>query len=95
MAPIRLGGIPQAYARQLLLVGDAAGHVDPLTGEGIHTAMIAGKLAAITVDEMHKKDNFSLAACKAYGNSLANGYLFLNTQFPFVKPAVYWGNLLL
>jgi flavin-dependent dehydrogenase len=68
VAPIRLGGIPQSFARQLLLIGDAAGHVDPLTGEGIHTAMIAGKIAAHVVDEMNKKTNFSLAACKAYGN---------------------------
>lgn len=46
VAPIRLGGVKKAYGRQLLLIGDAAGHVDPLTGEGIHTAMIAAKIAA-------------------------------------------------
>jgi flavin-dependent dehydrogenase len=27
VAPIRLGGVPRCYAKQLLLVGDAAGHV--------------------------------------------------------------------
>ena len=32
MAPIRCGGVPCSYVKQLLLVGDAAGHVDPLTG---------------------------------------------------------------
>lgn len=32
VAPIRCGGVPQSYSKQLLLVGDAAGHVDPLTG---------------------------------------------------------------
>lgn len=32
MAPIRCGGVKKSYGRQLLLVGDAAGHVDPLTG---------------------------------------------------------------
>ena len=32
MAPIRCGGVPTSYSKQLLVVGDAAGHVDPLTG---------------------------------------------------------------
>jgi len=32
VAPIRCGGVPVSYSKQLLLVGDAAGHVDPLTG---------------------------------------------------------------
>lgn len=32
MAPIRCGGVPTSYTKQLLVVGDAAGHVDPLTG---------------------------------------------------------------
>lgn len=31
---IRCGGVPKSYGQQLFLVGDAAGHVDPLTGEG-------------------------------------------------------------
>jgi flavin-dependent dehydrogenase len=35
VAPIRCGGVPKSYDRQLLLVGDAAGHVDPLTGERV------------------------------------------------------------
>jgi hypothetical protein len=33
VAPIRCGGVPKSYSKQLLLVGDAAGHVDPLTGK--------------------------------------------------------------
>ena len=32
---LRLGGIPKSYADNLLIIGDAAGHIDPLTGEGI------------------------------------------------------------
>ena len=49
-----------------MLVGDAAGHVDPLTGEGIHTAMIAGKIAAEVCHEMFATGNFSLHAGEAY-----------------------------
>lgn len=41
-APLRLGsqGVPKSYDDHLLIIGDAAGHIDPLTGEGIHTAMM-------------------------------------------------------
>ncbi|MEF8889650.1 MAG: geranylgeranyl reductase family protein [Desulfohalobiaceae bacterium] len=36
----------QRQSGRILLVGDAAGLVDPLTGEGIRHAMVSGKLAA-------------------------------------------------
>lgn len=41
-----------------------------LLGEGIHTAMVAGKIAAQCVQEMTECDNFSEDACKAYGKDL-------------------------
>jgi flavin-dependent dehydrogenase len=66
VAPIRLGGVPRVYDRQLLILGDAAGYVDPLTGEGIHTAMISGQIAASTTIEMFSKHNYSMDACRAY-----------------------------
>ena len=46
------GGVPLAaplrtqYADNLILVGDAARHVNPITGGGIHTALAGGKIAA-------------------------------------------------
>ena len=41
-APLRLGsqGVSVTYDDHLLIIGDAAGHIDPLTGEGIHTAIM-------------------------------------------------------
>lgn len=41
-APLRLGsqGVSVSYDDHLLIIGDAAGHIDPLTGEGIHTAIM-------------------------------------------------------
>lgn len=41
-AALRLGsqGVPKSYDDHLIIVGDAAGHIDPLTGEGIHTAIM-------------------------------------------------------
>ena len=46
------GGVPLAaplrtqYADNLILVGDAARHVNPITGGGIHTALAGGRIAA-------------------------------------------------
>jgi menaquinone-9 beta-reductase len=48
-APLRLGGIPSSYGDHFLIVGDAAGHIDPLTGEGIQFGMDAGEFAADTL----------------------------------------------
>lgn len=43
--PIRRPGAPLARGRTLL-VGDAAGLIDPLSGEGIYAAIYSGRLAA-------------------------------------------------
>lgn len=43
--PVRTAGSPIA-AGNVALVGDAAGLVDPLSGEGIHMAFASGRLAA-------------------------------------------------
>jgi flavin-dependent dehydrogenase len=40
-------------------------------GEGIHTAMVAGKIAAHSVSDMFERCNFTLEACRAYGKSHA------------------------
>lgn len=39
-------------------MGDAAGHIDPLTGEGIHTAMMGGKGAAEVLLQLRAAGNF-------------------------------------
>lgn len=45
-ASLRLGGqgLATTYDDHLLIIGDAAGHIDPLTGEGIHTAIMVSIL---------------------------------------------------
>src|SRR5690606_2014228 len=46
------GGVPLAsplkkqFAQNMILVGDAARHVNPITGGGIHTALSGGSVAA-------------------------------------------------
>ena len=51
------GGVPLAaplttqFADRLILVGDAARHVNPITGGGIHTALSGGRIAAQVLAE--------------------------------------------
>ena len=66
VASLRLGGVERSTARQFMAVGDAAGQTDPLTGEGIHTGMIGGKLAAQTIHELFARGDFSAEACRLY-----------------------------
>jgi len=56
---LRLGGVKKSYARNLLVVGDAAGHTDPLTGEGIQFAMDAAREAAETLRDAFAAGDFS------------------------------------
>jgi flavin-dependent dehydrogenase len=46
-----LGGHNYIPRGRILLTGDAAGLVDPLTGEGIHSALISGQAAAAAILE--------------------------------------------
>ncbi len=57
-------GLTTTYDDHLLIIGDAAGHIDPLTGEGIHTAMMGGKAAAMTLLDMRRTGDFSKASTK-------------------------------
>lgn len=50
-APIRFGGIKRSFGDNLLIIGDAAGHIDPLTGEGIQYAMDAAEIAADLIQQ--------------------------------------------
>jgi flavin-dependent dehydrogenase len=58
-ATLRLGGVPKSFDEQMLIVGDAAGFIDPLIGEGIQYAMDGALLAADAVEEALLEDNLS------------------------------------
>ena len=47
-----LGGHAYIPHGRVLLTGDAAGLVDPLTGEGIHSALVSGQAAAAAILEV-------------------------------------------
>jgi len=63
---LRLGGIDKSFDKQMLIVGDAAGMIDPMTGEGIHHAMEGGKIAATWLNAAIAKGNFSEEVFKGY-----------------------------
>lgn len=53
------GGIKRRLVTdRVILVGDAAGFIDPFTGEGIYYAIRSGQLAALACAESIEKDNF-------------------------------------
>ncbi len=60
--------------RNWVLIGDAAGHVDPISGSGIVYALIDGELAAEAIAKGYP-ERFNRLWVDAYGRSL-----FLNTQ---------------
>ncbi|MHA1734848.1 MAG: NAD(P)/FAD-dependent oxidoreductase [Candidatus Thorarchaeota archaeon] len=45
------GAIRKTYTRCCILAGDAAGMVNPITGGGIHYAMVAGRYAALVLSQ--------------------------------------------
>lgn len=81
---LNVGGVPlsgpmdKTYAPGLLVVGDAAGQVDPITGGGIHTTALCARIAGEVAAEAVKKEDTSSDFLKKYddlwrsklGNSL-------------------------
>jgi geranylgeranyl reductase family protein len=65
-APMRVGGVPKSYGHHFLVIGDAAGQVDPLTGGGIHYGMEAGQIAAETLIEGFAEGDLSESKMKLY-----------------------------
>lgn len=69
---LNIGGVPlsgpieKTFTNGLMVVGDAAGHVDPLTGEGIRLAAICGKIAGEVAAEAIKKEDTSAKFLKKY-----------------------------
>jgi len=66
-APLPLkGAAPVTSGERVLIGGDAAGFVSPLSGEGIYYAMMSGKLAAEVLLDAAAKDDFSASSLAAY-----------------------------
>ena len=78
----------QNHGEGFLLLGDAAGLVDPFTGEGIGNAMESGRIAAKTASIAKEINNFGKEHLKSYDQELW-GYLGneLNTSTRLLKLA--------
>jgi geranylgeranyl reductase family protein len=56
------------YAERTLLIGDAGSFVDPINGEGIHTALETALLAAGVADDALRAEDFSAAFLARYAD---------------------------
>ena len=58
------------YHAGVLLIGDAAGLVDPSSGEGISSAMVSGEIAAETISEAFRLGDYSAKMLSKYDKRL-------------------------
>lgn len=58
--------LPRLYADGVVVVGDAAGFVNPLNREGVNLAMLSGTLAAQAIVEAKERADFSAATLSRY-----------------------------
>ena len=68
------GEIETAVADNVMLVGDAARHADPITGGGIANAMKAGYYAGIVAAEAIQKGDYSAKMLKKYDELWKNDF---------------------
>jgi flavin-dependent dehydrogenase len=54
-----LSPIEKTYGNRVILVGDAAGFINPISGEGIYYAMSSGEIAAKTISDSLENGNTS------------------------------------
>jgi len=69
-APIPMGGPEGPVSRPgVLSVGDCAGLVSPLSGDGIYYAVRSGQMAATVMDKALEKGDLTAKALAAYGRA--------------------------
>ncbi len=66
------GPIKKTYGNGIMVVGDAAGQVDPVTGGGIHISAKCAKIAGTVAAEAIQKDDFSERFLKNYEKEWKN-----------------------
>lgn len=66
------GPIQKTYGNGLMVVGDAAGQVDPVTGGGIHVSAKCAKIAGTVAAEAVHQDDSSEKFLKKYENEWKN-----------------------
>jgi len=96
-----MGGHAYIPRGRILLAGDAAGLVDPLTGEGIHSAIVSGQAAAAAIlsnpletaveyrknlAELQQTLAFSHRAAQAFYHEPARGFRAM--RLPFLRSLI-------
>ncbi len=56
------------FGENLLMIGDAAGFVSPISGEGIHASIVSGQIAAETAINALELNDFSEKSLKSFKN---------------------------
>ncbi len=65
-AAIPLQPLPKTYTDRILVVGEAAGQVKPITGGGIYYGILCANIAASVLHQALTSDNFSASNLSAY-----------------------------
>jgi flavin-dependent dehydrogenase len=79
------GPLPCAVGPGLMLCGDAAGHVNPLTGEGIAPALQAGFRAVTVAAEAIQANDLSVKALWSYNRDIASQAGLLHMSFLLLR----------
>jgi flavin-dependent dehydrogenase len=66
--------LQRTYADRVLLCGDAAGFINPVSGEGIHYAITSGEIAASIASQALKKNNCSQTFLSLYEKHWMNAF---------------------
>ncbi len=89
------GGVPcaptlkQIVADGLMLVGDAAHQVNPMSGGGISTAMLAGRIAGRVAGEAVEMGNLTAEKLQEYAKEWHQAEGKTHERFHKIKQAVY------
>jgi len=82
----------KTYGRRFLLVGDAAGLVDPLTYEGIGYALESGAIAAETIIRAFELNNFSEGTFSSYESGLIKRIYRDNIKYALKLSKLMYGH---
>lgn len=67
--------LPTLFADGVMLVGDAAGLVNPLNREGANLAMMSGKFAAQAIIQANEREDFSAVGLSKYRELLEESFV--------------------
>ena len=79
----------RSYADRVLLVGDAAQVIEPVTGEGVYFATASGLIAAQTIDEAFQRGDFSAARLSEYERTFRRAFWRRRKLNRFIQYLVY------